>query len=320
MISTHDFELPHDLVPVQRKARKLELFTIIYLATVVVIMAITSGSSQAMKTAWIEDIMSMIPAIAYLFASHINNRVPNAEFPYGYHRIYSIAYLTGSVALFSIGSYLFIDSVVALVKAERASIGSISVLGHQVWLGWMMILALLYSAVPAMFIGKTKLPLAEQIHNKLLYADADTQKADWMTAAAAIVGIVLIGFGFWWADAAAAIIISTSVIRDGIGNVKSALKDLMDCYPRTVDSAQHDPLVAEVDRRIKHEKWVKDARVRLRESGQVYFGEAYVVPQSEENLLENVEELRKIVVNMHWKIHDITISAVPTLPSPNIAS
>ena len=66
---------------------------------------------------------------------------------------------------------------------------------YVIWMGWLMILALLYSFIPAMILGRKKLPFAERLHIKVLLVDSQAQKADWMTAAATIVGIIGIGFG-----------------------------------------------------------------------------------------------------------------------------
>lgn len=40
------------------------------------------------------------------------------------------------------------------------------------------------------------------MHDKVLHADAKMNKADWMTAAAALVGVLGIGLGWWWAKIA----------------------------------------------------------------------------------------------------------------------
>jgi divalent metal cation (Fe/Co/Zn/Cd) transporter len=98
-------------------------------------------------------------------------------------------------------------------------------------LGWLMIAALAWSAVPSVFLGRAKLPLASQLHDKVLYADAKMNRANWLTAGAAIVGVLGIGAGLWWADGAAAIIISLDITRDGFTNVRAAVADLMDSRP-----------------------------------------------------------------------------------------
>jgi divalent metal cation (Fe/Co/Zn/Cd) transporter len=62
-------------------------------------------------------------------------------------------------------------------------------------LGWLMLPALAWSGLPAVFLGRAKISLAEELHNKVLYADAKMNKADWLTASAAMVGVVGIGSG-----------------------------------------------------------------------------------------------------------------------------
>src|SRR5690606_24115229 len=108
---TRQHELPPELVPDYKKASRLEWWTIIYLISVVFIMYLTMSSSQAMKAAWLEDVLSMVPAICFLAAGRYKDKRPSYRFPFGYHRSYSIAYQLGAFALLSIGVYIFYDSV-----------------------------------------------------------------------------------------------------------------------------------------------------------------------------------------------------------------
>ena len=80
-----------------------------------------------------------------------------------------------------------------------------------------MELALLYSAVPA--IGRMK--LARELHDKVLFADAKINKADWLTAVAGMAGVLGIGLRLWWADAAAAAVISIDIVHDGFANLRT---------------------------------------------------------------------------------------------------
>ena len=64
-----------------REARRLEWLTIAYLISAVVLLALVLGSSQAMKIAWIEDLLSLIPPIAFLLAMRFNSRDPTGRFP-----------------------------------------------------------------------------------------------------------------------------------------------------------------------------------------------------------------------------------------------
>ena len=65
-------------------------------------------------------------------------------------------------------------------------------------------------------MGRIKLRYAEQLRDKVLRADADMNKADWLTGLATAVGVLGIELGFWWADAVAGLVIAVFAIREGI--------------------------------------------------------------------------------------------------------
>lgn len=314
MISTSKFEFPEDLAPLFKKAKRMEWITVAYLASVTIVMYLAMGNSQAMKVAWIEDALSLIPSLAFLVAARYFNKDPDKEFPYGFHRAYTIAFLCGSVALFVMGVFLVADSSLTLIKQERPSIGAASVGNHVFWFGYLMYGALLYSSVPSIILGRKKQPVSKKLHNKTLYTDADTQKADWMTALAAMVGITGIGYGWWWADAVAAIFISLNVLKDGYSNLKSSVQDLMDRRPNTVDRTAPDPLLKEVDAFLKQQDWIKKSAFRFRENGHVYFGEIFIVANSEKGITAKTQKLVNDLKRLHWKIYDVTIMPVEELP------
>jgi cation diffusion facilitator family transporter len=260
--------------------------------------------------AWVEDILSLIPPIAFLISTRVRDRRANRKFPYGYHRATSIAYLCGSVALLSFGLFLLIDSLLKLVTLEHPSIGTVVLFGHQVWLGWLMIPALLYSGIPMMILGRMKLPLARALHDKALYADAEMMFADWKSVIAAVTGIIGIAFGLWWADAVAASVISLDIVRDGVSNVRQVARDLMDHVPTTVDHASIDPLPARVENELRNLPWVRDAKARLREEGHVYFGEIFVIPATDRGLMDNIERAHEEIRALDWRLHDVVIAPV----------
>ncbi|WP_109760991.1 hypothetical protein [Silicimonas algicola] len=61
--------MPEEQRKALRRARWLEVIWIVVLATIVTAIYLTVGNSQAMKTAWIEDMLSFVPPIAFLVAS-----------------------------------------------------------------------------------------------------------------------------------------------------------------------------------------------------------------------------------------------------------
>ncbi len=310
------YELPPDRAQLHRKAVRLEWITIVYLLTAIGAIYVTLGASQAMKAAWFEDILSLVPAIAFLIGSRFRRRRPNSRFPYGYHRVMSISYLVASLALFLMGLFILYDSVSQLLSFEHPPIGVVQPFGDPVWLGWLMLPALAWSALPAVFLGRAKIPLARGLHDKVLYADAEMNKADWMTAGAAMVGVIGIGFGLWWADGAAATFISLDIASDGFKNLKRAVSDLMDGRPALVDGSAIDPIVARVETELNKRSWVKEASVRLRESGHVFFGEALIVPSSQDDLADKIQRTRAELLELDWRLYDIAISPVDSMEPP----
>jgi cation diffusion facilitator family transporter len=313
MTVTSRFEMPPDKQKIYARATRLEWITIGYLISAVFFIYLTLGSSQAMKAAWLEDLLSIAPPAAFLVASRFRDKAPNEEYPYGYHRAIAIAFLCAAIALTLMGTFLLFDSGLKLISFEHPSIGTVQPFGEPIWLGWFMIPALLWSAIPAAILGRIKLPLATQLHDKVLHADATMNKADWLTAGAALVGVVGIGLGFWWADAVAALVISVDILFDGVTNLKAVIADLMDRRPTSVDHSSLDPLPARVLNEIEKMAWVRAARVRLREEGHVYFGEVIVVPATQENLVHNIETAQDHLESLDWKIHEIVIMPVSDL-------
>lgn len=313
MSVTDPYELPQSKEALNQRAVKLEWITVGYLISAVFFIYLTLGSSQAMKAAWLEDMLSLIPPLVFLIAARVRSRKPNQRYPYGFHRAVSIAFLCASLALFLMGSFLLYDSVTKLISFEHPSIGVVQPWGQPIWLGWLMIPALLWSAIPAAILGRIKLPLARDLHDKVLFADAKMNKADWLTAGAAMVGVAGIGMGIWWADAAAAAFISLDILHDGFTNLRSVISDLMDSRPSSVDHARDDPLPARVETEMRNLSWVRDARVRMREEGHVFFGEIFLVLREERNVVRRLHEAAELAKSLDWRVHDVVVSAVEDL-------
>ena len=309
-------ELPEEQKEALRKAVKFEWITIGFLAASTALVFAVLGNSQAMKAAWVEDVLSFLPPISFLVAAQVIRRKPNEEHPYGFHRAVGIAHVVAAVALTVMGAYLIVDSGMGLLSAEHPTIGGFDFFGQTIWLGWMMIGAMILTAVPPVFLGRVKMKLAEKLHDKVLYADADMNKADWMTAAAAAVGVAGIGFGLWWADYAAALGISFSILHDGVRNTRAAISALMDKRARTYDDAEPHPLGHRLDEYLRGLEWTETAESRIRDEGHVFHVESFVVPaRGRMPSLEQLEAAREACIGLDWKVQDMVIIPVAELPS-----
>jgi Predicted Co/Zn/Cd cation transporters len=224
--------LPLEQSEALQRAERLCRWTLLWMSLVSITMYLAMGGSQAMKTALVEDVLSLVPSIAFLVASRFRRKGVDEEYITGRERAFDINFLISSVALTGVGLALVYDGVHTLVTAARPVVGSVVIAGHVLWQGWLMMAVLALSAVPPVILGHKKLVLARKLSLKPLHTDADVSKADWMTAAAGIVGVAGVGMGWWWADAVAALVIAGSILRDGAGNLRAACATCTTRAPR----------------------------------------------------------------------------------------
>jgi divalent metal cation (Fe/Co/Zn/Cd) transporter len=307
-------ELPEAQAEALHRAKRLEWVSIGILAVTATLVLLVLGNSQAMRAAWFEDLLSFIPPIAFLVAVRIIRRRPTPRHPYGHHRSVAVGHVVAAVALAAMGSFLVVESGLSLLRAEHPTIGTVSLFGHSVWLGWLMIAVMVVTGVPPVILGRMKMRLARDLHDKVLYADADMNRADWMTSLGTIVGVSGIGVGLWWLDAAAALFIAGSIVHDGVRNLIAATTDLMDARATTFDDRIPHPLVDRVDGVLADLEWVREAGSRARDEGHVFHIEAFVVPRSRTVSLDQLDAAREACVALDWKVEDIVIVPVTELP------
>jgi divalent metal cation (Fe/Co/Zn/Cd) transporter len=304
------YRLPEEKERTLQKAIRLEWITIAAMISIIVVMYLTMGNSQAMRTAWREDLITLLPPVLFLVSMAVRNKKPNARFPYGYRRVVTVAYFGASLALLLLGTYMVYDAGSSLLAGEHPTIGAVMLFGRRIWLGWLMIVALIYSAIPPVILGRLKIGLAKDVHEKTLYADADMNKADWMTAVAGCLGILGIGAGFWWADSVAAALIAFDVVHDGFVQVKSSLTDLLDQAATTVDHEKPIEVTEKLRLALTHLPWVENADVRLRDEGHVLAGEAYLVPSDTADIVTKVRNATQVAKDTDWRIYDIVVTLV----------
>ena len=298
-----------------RRARRLEWITLAWMSATVALVALVAGQSQAMRAAWAEDMLSLLPPIAFLVAARRIRKRPDRLHPYGFHRSIGVAHLVAAIALLTMGGYLAIDSVMTLVTVERPPIGLTVLFGHAIWSGWLMVAVMVVTSIGPVVLGRKKLALSETLHDKVLFADADMGKADWSTAVATIAGVLGVGFGLWWADAAAALLVSVSILRDGVKNLRSSIGGLTDAEARTYDDAAPHPLTREIELRVQEAPWVGEASARVRDEGHVFHVEVFAVPRpGAEPSVHQIAQLREAVQALDWKVHDVVVAPVPELP------
>lgn len=301
--------LPQEKERILRQAKRLEWITLAFMLTVVGLVGAVMGQSQAMKAAWLEDVLSMVPPIAFLVGHRLARRPPDAWFPYGYGRATLIAYIAASFALLGIGAYAFYDSVHTLLSGTRPSVGSRLLFGHLVWEGWLMMGVILYSAIPPVILGRKKEKLAKKLNDPTLMADAATNRADWLTGLAAFLGVFGIGYGIWWLDSAMALVIATDIIVDGLHYLKNACADLMDRAPTPLDDYETPhPIIEQIREFVQH-LGLEVMALRLRFHGIVWTG--LLVYRSLQGPAPDQDSLHSKLLQQFPDLHDLTLVEEP---------
>ncbi len=85
-------QLPPEIREDMRPAHRLEWATLGWMASVAVVMFFATGSSQAMRTALIEDVLSLIRAMTFPLAARLEPREPTRKYPFGFVRVNSPAF------------------------------------------------------------------------------------------------------------------------------------------------------------------------------------------------------------------------------------
>src|SRR3954468_1627592 len=107
--------IPHAKSEARSRAIRLEAVSLGILILAALLIYLTLGQSQAMKTAWVSDLLALIPPIAFLVASRFELRAPSPRYPFGYTRAVSVAFLITAVMLLITGAWLLLDGVMKLL-------------------------------------------------------------------------------------------------------------------------------------------------------------------------------------------------------------
>jgi len=295
-------DLPAEIAEAMQRARKLAWISIGFLISIVAAMALVMGGSQAMRTAWTEDMLSLLPPIAFLIALRLESKPATAKFPFGFYRANSLAFLIAATALTAMGALLLYEAASTLIMREHPTIGTANLFGHEIWMGWLMIAVLVYSVIPPIVLGRLKKPVAAKIADKVLHTDALMNAADWQTGLAGILGILGVAFGLWWADAVAAGFISLSILADGLKSMRSSIYELIDGAPRKIDGPDVDPLVHRLVEQLKEVHG--DVNIQVRETGR--YMRAVIEPPDRPHV--SGEHARRLIGNDEaWRLIEVAV-------------
>lgn len=290
------------------RMRRLEFIALGYQILVTALLAAFAGASQVIRTEWLENALAIIPICGVLLTYQHENKSPDTKRPFGYHRASTVAFAAAAFALFGVGCFLIFEAASNLLHGERPSIGGFQLFGHTVWLGWILITLMAVTSIPPVILGRMKSPVAVQIHDKALHADAEMNRANWLSNGAGCIGLLLVAFGFWWGDSLAALLISLDIARDGAMAVMRSLSDVMDHHPADIETGQQHPVVKDVYQAVAALPFVASHKTLLREHGRYIFGEVFIQPNGlMPSVTEATRAVREAVLPLDWRLQHIAV-------------
>jgi divalent metal cation (Fe/Co/Zn/Cd) transporter len=109
-----------------------------------------------------------------------------------------------ALSLFLLAAYVSGDAALTLWRGERPLFSAVGVALTAV------------SLVVMLWLARAKRRAATELGSRAMEADAFQTTACWWLSLAALVGVGLNGiFGWWWADPAAAFVISGLIVKEG---------------------------------------------------------------------------------------------------------
>lgn len=290
------------------RMRKLTWGTLAYQSCAVVVLGLVMGGSQAVKTEWLENLLALIPPIGVLLTYDKENKPSDHRRPFGYHRAGTVAFLVAAFTLAGMGAFLCFDSLMTLVRGERPTFGAVTIFGYTFWRGWLMIGVLAVTAIPPSLLGRAKSEVAKLLHDKPLHADAEMNRANWLSNTAGVIGLTLVGFGFWWGDSLAALLISLDILRDGATEVARSMSDVMDHHPVDIETDKEEPITQNMRDAVCALPFVDEERVLVREHGRYVFAEIFIRPNEQlPPVTEASRQVREAILPLDWRLQHVAV-------------
>jgi cation diffusion facilitator family transporter len=264
------------------------------------VIALVSGSVGLLGDA-IHNLADVSTSLVAFVGFRVSRRGASASHPYGYERAEDLAGLGVALVIWSSAVFAGYISIHKLVHHGSTS---------HLWLGAA---AALVGIVGNQIVARYKLRVGTRIQSNTLVADAKHSWLDAIASAGALLGLVGVACGLWWADGVAGLLVTGFIVHVGWEVTSDVVSHLMDSVdPEVLAGAESAALrVPGVDHVHVRARWL--GRTLLVEvegflSDSILLADADATGRSvRESVLVELPEVRAVV----WSPH-----ALPAPPSP----
>jgi cation diffusion facilitator family transporter len=178
-------------------------------------IALISGSVGLLGDA-LHNLSDVSTSLAVFVGFRVSRRPATPARPYGHDRAEDIAGLAVAAVIWA-----------SAVFAGAVSVHKLTVKGHTDHLALGMAAAVV-GIVGNQLVARYKRRVGHRIHSATLVADAQHSWLDALSSAGALLGLIGVALGFWWADGVAGLVVTLFIAHVGWEVTSGIVVHLMD--------------------------------------------------------------------------------------------
>lgn len=263
----------------------------VFLTTFKLIVGLMTGSLGILSEA-LHSGLDLVAALITLFAVRISDKPADHNHHYGHGKIENFSAFLETILLLITCVWIIYEAVNRLVSGDTH-------IEVTIWSYLVVIISIIidYSRSRALY------RVAKKYNSQALEADALHFSTDIWSSAVVLLGLICAGFGFYFADSVAALIVAGIVIFISVKLGKKAINVLLDHY-----SSEHYPVIYELLKNNTDVKYFHDLKVRtsgadtfvevtVHLENSLSFQEAHTISEQIENAVS--EKIPRTTIHVH---------------------
>jgi len=220
---------PNDESDDRRQAKRAIAVSAIGLALtggVELTLALFTGSVALLGDA-LHNLSDVSTSLAVFLGFYVSNRRSSRHYPYGFERAEDLAGLGVALVIWLSAAFAGYESYRKLVSHSPTT---------QVWIGMA---GAVLGIIGNQLVARYKKRIGQRINSVTLLADAKHSWLDALSSSGALVGLLLVAFGYPWGDPVAGFAVTLFIVHVGYQVTHDILEHLMDGVdPAELDTAE----------------------------------------------------------------------------------
>ncbi len=255
------------------------------------------GQSNALIADGLHSLSDLVSDFFVIVAIKLGSREADYDHPYGHRRFETIATVLLGLGLMLVAGGIAIDAVERILAPETLLSPDMNALG-------IAMISILANEWLFHFTRR----VGEETRSKLLLANAWHHRSDAFSSVVVLLGVFATQFGYEYADAIAAVLVSLMIAKMGISLVMDSINEL-------VDTALPEAYVREIQKVIKQTAGVLSIHLlRTRRMGEDAYIDAHIVVDSRISVSEGHmigDEVRDNLKSHFDDVQDVLVHIDP---------